>query len=137
MALWTYWFIAAVAVFVLEMFSGTVYLLVLSAALAGAGFCALLFNVNAVASVLVAAFCRQWARCMFTACAANRRKTKPCSNTTIWTLAAWCKLSSPYQAAHGACFIAAPHGKPAPPVRTRIFKWATTPASAAKTASLC
>ena len=38
------------------MFSGTVYLLVLSAALAGAGFCALLFNVNAVASVLVAAF---------------------------------------------------------------------------------
>nr|WP_314229571.1 NfeD family protein [uncultured Kingella sp.] len=56
MALWTYWFIAAVAVFVLEMFSGTVYLLVLSAALAGAGFCALLFNVNAVASVLVAAF---------------------------------------------------------------------------------
>ena len=52
----TYWFIAAVAVFVLEMFSGTVYLLVLSAALAGAGFCALLFNVNAVASVLVAAF---------------------------------------------------------------------------------
>mgnify|MGYP002740897263 FL=1 len=56
MALWTYWFIAAVAVFVLEMFSGPVYLLVLSAALAGAGFCALLFNVNAVASVLVAAF---------------------------------------------------------------------------------
>ena len=56
MALWTYWFIAAVAVFVLEMFIGTVYLLVLSAALAGAGFCALLFNVNAVASVLVAAF---------------------------------------------------------------------------------
>ena len=56
MALWTYWFIAAVAVFVLEMFSGAVYLLVLSAALAGAGFCALLFNVNAVASVLVAAF---------------------------------------------------------------------------------
>ena len=56
MALWTYWFISAVAVFVLEMFSGTVYLLVLSAALAGAGFCALLFNVNAVASVLVAAF---------------------------------------------------------------------------------
>ena len=40
----------------LELFSGTVYLLVLSAALAGAGFCALLFNVNAVASVLVAAF---------------------------------------------------------------------------------
>ena len=56
MALWTYWLIAAVAVFMLELFSGTVYLLVLSAALAGAGFCALLFNVNAVASVLVAAF---------------------------------------------------------------------------------
>lgn len=56
MALWTYWLIAAVAVFVLELFSGTVYLLVLSAALAGAGLTAWLFNTSAVASMLVAAF---------------------------------------------------------------------------------
>ena len=56
MALWTYWLIAAVAVFMLELFSGTVYLLVLSAALAGAGLTAWLFNTSAVASVLVAAF---------------------------------------------------------------------------------
>ena len=56
MALWTYWLIAAVAVFMLELFSGTVYLLVLSAALAGAGLTAWLFNASAVASMLVAAF---------------------------------------------------------------------------------
>ena len=56
MALWTYWLIAAVAVFMLELFSGTVYLLVLSAALAGAGLTACLFNTSAVASMLVAAF---------------------------------------------------------------------------------
>ena len=56
MALWTYWLIAAVAVFMLELFSGTVYLLVLSAALAGAGITAWLFNTSAVASMLVAAF---------------------------------------------------------------------------------
>ncbi len=56
MALWTYWLIAAVAVFMLELFSGTVYLLVLSAALAGAGLTAWLFNTSAVASMMVAAF---------------------------------------------------------------------------------
>ncbi|MDO4657474.1 NfeD family protein [Kingella sp. (in: b-proteobacteria)] len=56
MALWTYWLIAAVAVFMLELFSGTVYLLVLSAALAGAWLTAWLFNASAVASMLVAAF---------------------------------------------------------------------------------
>lgn len=56
MALWTYWLIAAVAVFMLELFSGTVYLLVLSAALAGAGLTAWLLNASAVASMLVAAF---------------------------------------------------------------------------------
>ncbi len=56
MALWTYWLIAAVAVFMLELFSGTVYLLVLSAALAGAGLTAWLFNTSTVASMLVAAF---------------------------------------------------------------------------------
>ena len=56
MAFWTYWLIAAVAVFMLELFSGTVYLLVLSAALAGAGLTAWLFNTSAVASMLVAAF---------------------------------------------------------------------------------
>ena len=56
MALWIYWLIAAVAVFMLELFSGTVYLLVLSAALAGAGLTAWLFNASAVASMLVAAF---------------------------------------------------------------------------------
>ena len=56
MALWTYWLIAAVAVFMLELFSGTVYLLVLSAALAGTGLTAWLFNTSAVASMLVAAF---------------------------------------------------------------------------------
>jgi len=44
MALWIYWLIAAVAVFMLELFSGTVYLLVLSAALAGAGLTAWLFK---------------------------------------------------------------------------------------------
>ena len=56
MALWTYWLIAAVAVFMLELFSGTVYLLVLSAALVGAGLTAWLFNTSAVVSMLVAAF---------------------------------------------------------------------------------
>ena len=56
MALSTYWLIAAVAVFMLELFSGTVYLLVLSAALAGAGLTAWLFNTSAVASMMVAAF---------------------------------------------------------------------------------
>ena len=39
-----YWFIAAVAVLVVEMFVGTLYLLIISAALAGAGAASLLFD---------------------------------------------------------------------------------------------
>lgn len=35
MAFWTYWLMAAIAVFVAELFLGTVYLLVLSASLTG------------------------------------------------------------------------------------------------------
>jgi nodulation efficiency nfeD family protein len=43
-----YWFIAAVAVLVVEMFVGTLYLLIISAALAGAGAASLLFDGSAV-----------------------------------------------------------------------------------------
>ena len=43
-----YWFIAAVAVLVIEMFVGTLYLLIISAALAGAGAASLLFDGSAV-----------------------------------------------------------------------------------------
>ena len=38
------WFIAAVLVLIFELFAGTIYLLVVSAALFGAGIAALLFN---------------------------------------------------------------------------------------------
>lgn len=50
-----YWFTAAAALFILEMFSGTFYLLVLSIALLGAGLTAWLFGADASASLLVAA----------------------------------------------------------------------------------
>ena len=50
-----YWFTAAAALFILEMFSGTFYLLVLSIALLGAGLTAWLFGSDASASLLVAA----------------------------------------------------------------------------------
>lgn len=55
MAMWSYWLMASVAAFVVEMFLGTVYLLVLSAALAGAGFAALLFGAGGGVCALVAA----------------------------------------------------------------------------------
>ena len=47
-----YWFIAAVAVLVVEMFVGTLYLLIISAALAGAGAASLLFDGSAVISAV-------------------------------------------------------------------------------------
>lgn len=53
MALWTYWLIAAAVAFVLEMFIGTVYLLVLAAAFAGAGVAAF-FGVSTTACLLIA-----------------------------------------------------------------------------------
>ena len=55
MAVWTYWFAAAVLVFVAEMFTGTVYLLVLSASCAGAGLASWLFGAGTVAGILTAA----------------------------------------------------------------------------------
>lgn len=53
MASWTFWLIAAVVVFVLEMFIGTVYLLVLAAALAGTAVAAFL-GVGTTACLLIA-----------------------------------------------------------------------------------
>ncbi|MGF6148643.1 NfeD-like C-terminal, partner-binding [Kingella potus] len=50
-----YWFVAAVAVFVLEMFTGTLYLLIAGAALAGAGIASFLFHGQTV-PILTAAF---------------------------------------------------------------------------------
>ena len=47
-----YWFIAAVAVLVVEMFVGTLYLLIISAALAGAGAASLLFDGAAAISAV-------------------------------------------------------------------------------------
>ncbi|MDO4906976.1 NfeD family protein [Neisseria sp.] len=50
----TYWFIAAALVLILELFVSTIYLLVVSAALFGAGLAALLFN-NLTVSIITAA----------------------------------------------------------------------------------
>lgn len=55
MALWTYWLIAACLVFVAEIFTGTFYLLVLAAALGGAGVFTLLFSTDIQVGFLVAA----------------------------------------------------------------------------------
>ena len=52
---WSYWMIAAAAVFVLELFVGTVYLLVLAAALAGTSLSVLLFGIPLSAALVVAA----------------------------------------------------------------------------------
>lgn len=51
---WMLWAAAAVAVFVAEMFIGSMYLLVLSAALAGAAAAAF-FGIGATGSILIAA----------------------------------------------------------------------------------
>lgn len=51
----TYWFIAASLVLILELFAGTIYLLVVSAALFGAGLSAFLFNNNLNVSIITAA----------------------------------------------------------------------------------
>ncbi len=50
----TYWFIAAALVLIFELFVSTIYLLVVSAALFGAGLAALLFN-NLTVSIITAA----------------------------------------------------------------------------------
>ena len=52
---WSYWMIAAAVVFVLELFVGTVYLLVLAAALAGTSLSVLLFGIPLPAALVVAA----------------------------------------------------------------------------------
>ena len=86
-----YWFIAAAALFVLEMFSGTFYLLVASIALLGAGIAA-------------------W----FGAGGATAAPTPPMPKA-IWTSATPCCCTSPNPAACGSCNIAAPIGRPKPP----------------------
>lgn len=53
MALWMFWLIAATLVFVLEMFMGTVYLLVLAAALAGTSVAAF-WGAGTTACLLIA-----------------------------------------------------------------------------------
>lgn len=55
MAAWTYWIITAVLLFVAELFTGTVYLLVLAAALLGAGLAVWLFGIGTAAALALAA----------------------------------------------------------------------------------
>lgn len=52
---WTFWLIAAAVLFALELFAGTVYLLVLSAALCGAALAEWLFGLGWQGSLLAAA----------------------------------------------------------------------------------
>ena len=73
-----YWFIAAVAVLVVEMFVGTLYLLIISAALAGAGAASLLFDGSAVPILTASAFFR----CTALSNAAAHRLMRP---AMIWT----------------------------------------------------
>ena len=74
-----YWFIAAVAVLVVEMFVGTLYLLIISAALAGAGAASLLFDGSAVPILTAAAIS---AGCTALSNAAAHRLMRP---AMIWT----------------------------------------------------
>ena len=55
MAIWTYWLIAACLIIVAEIFTGTFYLLVLAAALGGAGMYSLLFDAGIQSGFLIAA----------------------------------------------------------------------------------
>lgn len=55
MAFWMFWLMAAVILFVVEMFIGTVYLLVLSAALVGAALAAF-FGVGLAGCIFITAF---------------------------------------------------------------------------------
>ena len=55
MTLWQYWLLGAVLIFVAELFSGTFYLLVLAAALAGTSLYTFVFNASLNAGLLVAA----------------------------------------------------------------------------------
>lgn len=60
----TYWFIAASLVLILELFAGTIYLLVVSAALFGAGLAAFLFdnlNVSIITAAVLASVGIAWA----------------------------------------------------------------------------
>ena len=75
-----YWFIVAVAVLVVEMFVGTLYLLIISAALAGAGAASLLFDGSAVPPFPPSAFFG----CIALSNAAARRLMK---SAMIWTSA--------------------------------------------------
>lgn len=54
MADWSYWMIAAVLLVVAELFTGTVYLLVLAASLAGAGLAVWLFGTGTGGAFLLA-----------------------------------------------------------------------------------
>ena len=55
MTLWIVWFIAASLVFIAEIMTGTIYLLVLFGALVGAGLSELLFQVGGAVSTFIAA----------------------------------------------------------------------------------
>lgn len=54
MAMWTFWLIASVLVFVIELFLGVVYLLVLSLAFLGAALSAFLFHFEMIGTLLIA-----------------------------------------------------------------------------------
>ena len=54
MAMWTFWLIASVLVFVIELFLGVVYLLVLSLAFLGAALSAFLFHFEMIGTLLTA-----------------------------------------------------------------------------------
>ena len=57
----TIWFIAAAAVLIVELFTGTVYLLVVSAALFGAGLAARLTDSTGISIMTAAQCCPHWA----------------------------------------------------------------------------
>ncbi|MDF7675885.1 NfeD family protein [Neisseriaceae bacterium ESL0693] len=52
-----YWIIAAVVLFIIEMFTGTFYLLIISASLASAGLSAWLFQTSQNTNALIAILC--------------------------------------------------------------------------------
>ena len=120
-----YWFIAAAALFALEMFSGTFYLLVVSIALLGAGIAAWLGAGSGV-SLLVAVLLSAAG-----IAAVYRIRRKPPMPKAIWTSATPCCCTNPNPAACGSCSIAAPIGRPKHPSPRRLGKPRASPGNPA------
>ena len=130
------WFIAAALILIFELFVGTIYLLVVSAALFGAGLAELLFGqttISVLTAAVLAAVGIWWAKGWIRR---HRRAPEIEAAAAICMSAKPCKSCAICTATNMKCFTAAHNGRPKPSVQAAPTM-RNPPSSPAKTATSC